>query len=322
MPKQSSVNKPDAAGIARLACALPEHCYSLEELAVAGKLQTSPEVLRSFGFETAFIACSSDELFDLELKVARELIEGIDNPAEQIDSLIVYHGVEQYIAAEPDSPLAPFRYTTSRLQFELALSGVPFRTFSQQGCNGLLSALRLGQRLLATSAKRYLAIISSDRLPGKSPREIIHNIMSDSAGGVLLDRQSPRMRIVAHHEINQPYYWNTPEREVEVLAAYFPLAKRVIEETLEKHRLQATDIRWIVPHNVSTRSWEILADIVGFPLEKVWLGNVARTGHTVSTDHLINLHDMQEQGALTEGDRLLLFSFGFGAGWAAQIMEY
>jgi 3-oxoacyl-[acyl-carrier-protein] synthase-3 len=138
----------------------------------------------------------------------------------------------------------------------------------------------------------------------------------------VIDKHSPSLQIISHHEVSQPYYWNTPERELEVLSAYFPIAKRVIEETLVQAKLSTNDIRWIVPHNVSVRSWEILAQLIGVPLEKIWLENVEKVGHTVSTDHILNLHNMRTQNVFEPGDHLLMFSFGFGASWAAQILEY
>lgn len=309
-------------GITHLTYELPQTCHTLQQLGATASVRTEIDTLRSFGFNTAYTTGDDEELFQMQARVLRSLLEHIDHRDELIDSVIVYHGISAETHHEPNAPLAPFRYSTSRLQFETRLHSVPFYTLSQQGCNGLLNAVWLGTRMLKNSAKRYVLIVSADRLLSTSPREIIHNVMSDSAGGLVLDTHSPSLRIIAHHEVNQPYYWDTPARETEVLAAYFPIAKRVIEEILTQTTLSVDDIRWIVPHNVSVRSWEILAQLINVPLEKIWLENVPRTGHTVSTDHIINLHDMQERDLFKPGDRLLLFSFGFGASWAAQIIEY
>ena len=309
-------------GMSSLSYALPQHALSLAELAEKKLIRTTPDVLASFGFTQAWLTQTRDELFTLQTDVVRNLMSSIEQPTRELEAVIVYHGVEGVARASTDSELGPFRYATSRLQYEIGLEGVPFYTMSQQGCNGLLAAVWLGARLLATSEKRYLAIVSADRLATGARREIIHNIMSDSAAGVVLDSQEIRRRVLMHHQIDHPYYWDTPERETEVLAAYFPMAERTIRETLERAGLSWHDLRWIVPHNVSIRSWEILAKLIGFPLEQVWLNNVPRVGHTVSADHIINLHDMESAGVLEKGDRVLLFSFGFGASWAGQILEY
>jgi len=41
--------------------------------------------------------------------------------------------------------------------------------------------------------------------------------------------------------------------------------------------------------------------------------NIARTGHTVSCDHIINLVDMEKAGLLNSGDYLVLFGLGGAA---------
>jgi 3-oxoacyl-[acyl-carrier-protein] synthase-3 len=309
-------------GITHLTYELPQTCQTLQQLQEEGSLITDIHTLSSFGFGTAYVTKDNEELFQMQVRVLKNLLEYIKNDNALIDSVIVYHGVSLETHNEPDSPLSTFRYSTSRLQFETELHNVTFFTLSQQGCNGLLNAIWLAKRLLENSAKRYVLIVSADRLMSHSPREIIHNIMSDGAGGLVIDKHSPSLQIISHHEVSQPYYWNTPERELEVLSAYFPIAKRVIEETLVQAKLSTNDIRWIVPHNVSVRSWEILAQLIGVPLEKIWLENVEKVGHTVSTDHILNLHNMRTQNVFEPGDHLLMFSFGFGASWAAQILEY
>jgi 3-oxoacyl-[acyl-carrier-protein] synthase-3 len=128
--------------------------------------------------------------------------------------------------------------------------------------------------------------------------------------------------VLASHEIVQSYYWDTPAHSDEILASYFPLAQRAVQEVLEEAGTSLEELKWIVPHNVSRRSWEILAEILGVDPAKIWLSNVPRVGHTVSSDHVINLCDMESRGALESGDRLLLFTFGFGAAWSAAVIEH
>ncbi|MDQ3856008.1 MAG: hypothetical protein M3281_06390, partial [Chloroflexota bacterium] len=120
----------------------------------------------------------------------------------------------------------------------------------------------------------------------------------------------------------QSYYWDTPRREQELLAAYFPMAQRAIQGALDKAGLAPSDVAWFVPNNVSLRSWEILAGLLGVPLGRVWTRNIEKVGHTVSCDHVINLVDMEREGALRSGDYLLLFTFGFGATWSCLVLQH
>ena len=44
--------------------------------------------------------------------------------------------------------------------------------------------------------------------------------------------------------------------------------------------------------------------------------------HVIAADNWINLRDAAETGRLHHGDKLLLFTFGFGANWACMVLEH
>jgi len=49
--------------------------------------------------------------------------------------------------------------------------------------------------------------------------------------------------------------------------------------------------------------------------------NIAAKGHVIAADNFINLKDAWDQGRIAPNDRLLLFTFGFGASWACLALE-
>ena len=77
----------------------------------------------------------------------------------------------------------------------------------------------------------------------------------------------------------------------------------------------------MIPHNVSTRSWDILLRLAGLPNARLWSRNVARHGHTLAGDNFINLRDAIDEGALRAGERALLFAYGYGAHWTGLALE-
>ena len=77
----------------------------------------------------------------------------------------------------------------------------------------------------------------------------------------------------------------------------------------------------MIPHNVSLRSWEILLSLSGLSRARLWSRNVPRDGHTLAGDNFINLADATSSGAVRQGEKLLLFSYGFGAHWSALALE-
>ena len=62
--------------------------------------------------------------------------------------------------------------------------------------------------------------------------------------------------------------------------------------------------------------------VLEFPREKLFDRNIARHGHTMSADNLVNLQDLMDEGALNKGDHLLLFTFGFGLNWSCLVLRH
>src|SRR3981081_589862 len=100
------------------------------------------------------------------------------------------------------------------------------------------------------------------------------------------------------------------------------MAQRAICAAVEQAGLRLSDIRWIVPSNVSLRSWTILAELLKIPATRIWSKNIARVGHTVCCDHVINLRDMPGEATPETADLLLLFTSGFGASWTSLILQH
>ena len=95
----------------------------------------------------------------------------------------------------------------------------------------------------------------------------------------------------------------------------------MIQRTLADAGWSADSVDWVIPHNVSVRSWDVLLRLTGLSNARLWLRNVPRDGHTLAGDNFINLRDAMESDSVTPGERLLLFSYGYGAHWTALALE-
>ena len=317
-------------GISHVAYRLPGGPIPLEDLESRALLTSPAPLLREFGFDRCYAAGDGASLEPLSLACAREVMGQARLRPLDLEALCVYSAITRPADAggigEPDTgaahQLAPFRYPAARLHFELGLGDVPLLGFAQQGCCGLLAMIDVAARLLQGADHRAVLCVAQDRLPPGARREIMYNVVSDAAGALVLEKASARNRLISFHQRVQTYYWDTPRREQELLAAYFPMAKRVIDECLRLSDLTVEQIAWFVPTNVSVRSWAVLAEILPVSQERIWLRNVSRIGHTVSCDQILNLADMDAQGALTSGDYLFFFTFGFGASWSCLILQH
>jgi 3-oxoacyl-[acyl-carrier-protein] synthase-3 len=229
---------------------------------------------------------------------------------------------ESHRVACDGGSLEGFNYPAARLQYECGLINATTIGISQAGCTGLMAAVALAaDHLRANPEARRVVCVSADVLPADRKREIIFNVISDGACALLVERDAANNRILAHRHVSKGYYWNAEGQRNEIVAAYFPTARTVVRDTLDRCGLRAEDIAVIVPHNVSLRSWQILLPLLGMAPERLFADNIAAKGHVIAADNFINLKDAQDCGRIAAGDRLLLFNFGFGAHWACLLLE-
>src|SRR5687768_13397233 len=307
----------------------PAGTRSVRELATAGLLESPAETLESLGFEQVRVACEESS-YSLALAASARLLDEAGVDRDSI-GLLVYGGAPGGLAFSAARTLAGaaieavstarFRYPSTRLQYDLGLERAGVLAVDQLACTTLFGAVRVARAMcLAEGIDRALCV-SADMYPPLAGREALFNCTADAGCAVLVERDGPRNRIVAARTVTKGYYWDAEAMRDEIVASYFPTARRVIAQTVRDAGWSPDDVDWVIPHNVSRRSWEILMGLVALPCARLWGENIGRVGHTLAGDNFINLHDALTTGAITPGDRMLLFSYGYGAHWTALAVE-
>ena len=316
------------AGISGIAYALPAQRRSLRELVALGQLESDPALLEQFGFSHVYVA-EEESPYSLGLAAATALLHEYAVAPNSIDTLL-YCGTPSVAFAAAGSAVDAtrhissthrFQYPSTRLQYDLDLECASTLALDQLACTSLFSAVRIARALVATGDARRVLCVSSEFFPGCAGREAIYNCTADAACAVLVDHDAERNRILASAQTTKGYYWEGDAMRNEIVASYFPTAKHVIAETLDRAGWRPDDVSWVIPHNTSVRSWNILLGLTGIPRERLWSRNIARMGHTLAGDNFINLRDAVSDGSVRPGDRLLLFSYGYGAHWTALALE-
>ena len=315
--------------IAAIEYALPEQTRTVRELAAAGLLQSDPAVLESFGFDRIHVA-ERESPYELALSATRRLLDTNGVPPAAIGAL-VYGGAQGATSFEcspaassignAQRTTARFQYPASRLQHELELDHAVVLGVDQLACTAMFGAIRVARALCVAEQLDYVLCVCADFYPADAGREAIWNCTSDAAVAVLVARESGSMQVAASAHVTKGYYWHGDVRRDEMIAAYFPTARHVIEQTLVRAAWGASDVSWIVPHNVSRRSWDVLQPLVGLQQARLWDRNIARIGHTLAGDNFINLADAVAGGDIERGQRVILFSYGYGAHWTALALE-
>jgi 3-oxoacyl-[acyl-carrier-protein] synthase III len=311
-----------SVGISAVAYALPERRVTLEALESQGLLAGGASRLRALGFDSVHV--SDVDAGELALHAVRALAQKHPFDPEAVDALF-YAGAlpASHMAASRGELLDGFSYPAGRVQYEMGLLNATVTGVSQAGCIGLVRAVQLAADFLNAhpSARQALAV-SADVLPSGAPREILYNVISDGACAVLVERDTPRNRIIAWRNVTKGYYWDVRARDVEIVASYFPTARTIVQETLESAGVRREEIAWVIPQNVSRRSWEILFELLELRTARLFADNIAAVGHVIAADNFINLADAMSRQLLQPGDRLLLFNFGFGANWSCMLLEH
>jgi 3-oxoacyl-[acyl-carrier-protein] synthase III len=315
--------------IAAIRYAFPAATRSVRELAACGALESPPEVLERFGFGQVYVAVDETPYQLAQVAAAALLRENDIDPAS-VDALI-YGGSPGAVAfARPAEASAHarglcdarrFEYPATRLQYDLGLCEATVIGLDQFACTTLFGAVRLARALCVAEGLERVLCVSSEFYPAEAGREAITNCTSDGACALLVEQAGARNRILGSATVTKGYYWEAEAMRDEVVASYFPTAVHVMRRAVADAGWSPEDVDWIVPHNVSAKSWEILCRLAGLPNARLWGDNISRVGHTLAGDNFINLRDALDSRAIAPGDKVLLFSYGYGAHWTGLALE-
>jgi 3-oxoacyl-[acyl-carrier-protein] synthase-3 len=222
----------------------------------------------------------------------------------------------------PGNPsLSRFCYPASWLHAELGFRQTPVTGIAQQGCAGLFSAIRLAHNQLASETDlRHILIVAGDALDPSADRQIFFNLISDAACAVIVSKGIVSYRILGTHQITKGEFWDVNSKPSEIAASYFPSATRVVHNLLSRLNLQVSDIDWVISTGVRPDSWHILLRLWKIPVERCYFPKHS-FGHTIQADSFLILREAENAGAIHPGQRILLFTFGFGSTWSALLLE-
>jgi 3-oxoacyl-[acyl-carrier-protein] synthase-3 len=231
-------------------------------------------------------------------------------------------------------PLNPLRDVCRALNLEHALAF----TVTQQSCASSLLAIDLAGRLLAADAAaepdlaadpdaRPLALVltgekaftrDAQLLPGMS-------LFSEGSSACLVSADGARDRLLAYACSQHGEFDPAGGVPAEVFQQqYRPLLAEVIHQALEQAGLGLDDLALILPHNINLVTWQRMSRLLGIPVDRVLVDNIADNGHVFCSDGFLNYQTARDQGRLRPGDRYLIATVGAGHGatFAAMVLEH
>ena len=303
----------------RIATALGDESRDVE----ASKLISSCDVIRRAGFSKHHVCHESTTAYDL----AHRAVTGLGAHVQGADAIIYSTcipananlGSSEEFARSGDVKFL-MDFPGSHLQADFGLDSANVIGLTQQACTSLLGSIRLARALLVSEpdTKKVLCV-TADRFPNGAIYEQAYNLISDGAAACIVSAEKEGFRVVGSHAITNGALAQASDDET--VGTYFNYIHKIITEAVAKAGLTLKDIDWIVPQNTNVTAWQILARLLPFDPERIFLGTIADIGHIISSDNLVNLRHMDDAGMIRSGERLLLVMAGFGLNWQALILE-
>lgn len=287
---------------------------------MAAMVETNDEwITTRTGISTRYF-CKQESACQLAVQAAKQALDTAGIDPQQVGLCITATMSPHY--ATPS--------TACIVQRELGLSQDTFCFDINAACSGFVYALETAHALLCTLEKPYALVIGCEAL-SKITDFTDRNtcvLFGDGAGAVLLKRaDSP---FVAMHGANGndtalvcPGYGSEKQFLAMDGKAVFRFAVSsiplCINEVLTRVGMSLDDIDYIVCHQANRRIIESVIRQMKAPAEKFYM-NLQHYGNTSAASIPLALADMQQQGLLRKGAKLICVGFGGGFTWGASLI--
>lgn len=238
------------------------------------------------------------------------------------------------------------------LQRELRLPEVPALDINA-ACSGFIYGLEVARSLAAVSGRRYALVVGTEQLSRLLSMEDRSTaiLFGDGAGAAVIEctetagnreEAAPYVRLFgsrgsdvilapgvytgayeAREETNAETvcidHMLMDGKEVFMFAC--DIIPRIIGGLLEQSGETMEDIDHVVCHQANARIIRHVYRAMHWPAEKFFM-NMEKIGNTSAASIPTALYDMQQQGRLQRGERLILAGFGGGLTWGGCILSY
>jgi 3-oxoacyl-[acyl-carrier-protein] synthase-3 len=278
---------------------------------------------------------------DIALEASREALKNAGMKAGDLDFII-------FATLSPDHHMPG---SGCYLQAKMGLTEIGCLDIRNQ-CSGFLYSLAVADAFVRMGMyKRILVVgaeIHSSGLSFTDEGRDVAVIFGDGAGAVIVGRSDDPSRgilsthlhadgryadmlklemfdisqkpYLTHQTIDEGRIWPKMQGK-EVFKMAVTKIPEVVEEALQANGLKIGDVDLFLPHQANLRINQFAAARLEVPEEKFY-SNIQRYGNTTAASIPIALSEVLEQGALKEGDVMLMVAFGSGFTWGASVIRW
>lgn len=275
-------------------------------------------------------------------KACREALDEAGLSPGDIDMLI-------YATLSPDHM---FPGTGCFTQRELGLKDGCAVLDIRQQCTGFIYGVSIADNFVRSGMYRHILVVGSEihstGLDITTNGRDVAVLFGDGAGAVVVGpSESDEHRILSTHLhadgreaeilwVEKPGSMYHPMITKEDVEAGFQFPKMVgkkvfkhavtrmpqaIMEGMIANDLKLDDIDMVIPHQANLRINEMVAKMIGLPLERMH-NNIQKLGNTTAATIPLCMKDAIAHGKLKAGDLVCLVAFGAGLTWGSVFLRY
>ena len=212
-------------------------------------------------------------------------------------------------------------------------------------CSGFLFALTAASKFIETGTFKKVIVVGGDKMssiidyedratcpifgdgagavllePNKEGYGVLDAILhSDGGGAAHLHMKAGGSAMPATEEtVRNKLHYVYQEGQAVFKAAVTHMSDTAVE-SMERNKLTAEDVRYLVPHQANLRIIDATAHRMGLPREKCMI-NIEKYGNTTAGTLPICLWDYESR--LKKGDNLILAAFRGGYTWGAVYLKW
>ena len=269
--------------------------------------------------------CTDETITDLTVAAARRALESAGIGPDQIGACIV-------ATLTPDT-LVPS--AACMVQREL---GLPHDTICfdlNAACTGFLFALHTMECLLNASPRKFGLVVGAEALSrivdwtdrstcilfGDGAGAAVVECREDwpSIGAVLGSRGDDELLRLPGLGMGEANFLSMEGTKVFKFAV--EVVPACIDAVLEKAGMTAEDVDFFVFHQANARIIDLAVRKYRIPPEKYYK-NIENYGNTAAASVPLVLSELEEQGRIGPGSRMLVVAFGGGLTWGGAMIEF
>jgi 3-oxoacyl-[acyl-carrier-protein] synthase-3 len=317
---------------------LPERRLTNDQLVREMGVDTSDAWIRErTGIGARRMASPDEATSDMAAKSAVPALEMAGIPPEQLELIVVG-------TISPD-----YQFPSAAALVQAKIGARKAACFDvSAACAGSIYALSIADNFIKTGMYKNALIIGAELLTRivdwKDRATCV--LFGDAAGAMVLGTETRNERGILSTHLHTDG-WQADLLSIPGGGSKKPLSHEVLEkrenfvkmqgrevfksavrsleavsrEALEKNGATTSDVKHVIAHQANLRILEAVLKRLEIPLERCHL-NIEQVGNTSSASVPLTLDQANRQGALKDGDLLLMMAIGGGMSWGSALVRW